>query len=270
MRQLKRFERLRANGEVPQNDLINPNLIYVDCEKLYALPGFEVMTNLMISLNDLLSIAYLSDLLEKDFKKKPALTSVYHGTLMHLLRNKAGVLWAAHEYFIEKRSSKSMTVKFFKDFHSRNPDLKTLFEKFEKNCSDGNFRSFHVIRNNFAYHLNYSDNGARTKLAIDGRLEELRKRGTEFLTLPGIQIGASPIEERYIIADTVLGKALRLAHGDIPDKDDYSDPETQKEKEIVERIGVSYNTWGKASVKRYLEQSGVVIGSPIPLKSLVK
>lgn len=252
----QKIGRAKLTVNRPQNDA---QIWRIDWEKVCKSEGMELVANMMISLNELHSQTYLTRLVDKDEKENKHLSAVHSGNLSFLLRSQAGALFAAYEYFIEKLPGSQTLYGFLTKFHENHPEIREHYEKFKTACKDNRFKWVKVIRNNFAFHLNSDSDSKLTKKAIDGKYDELIQRGPEFIKIPGIQKSPSNMETRYILGDSILTKAWRIAYGDIPDSDKFDDSKTQEARAYLSQLGSSFRVWAESFIETYLRTRELII-----------
>lgn len=254
----------------PLPQLEDPKIYPVNWEKIAAEPGIEVILNMMFCLNDLLSQSYLMLLVDQDELRNKHLVANHRGHTTFLLRNQAGALFAAHEYFIEKLNKQDQLKRFVEEFHEAHADIAALYESFKQLCNDKKFTWIKVMRNSFAYHLNYDKNSALTRQALTERLKEFKERGADLLNLPGMQVSKMPLLTRCILGDSVLVKAMRQVYGDIPDSDHFDDDKTKEAKSYLTALAKSFVDWAEPFLETYLKERELLIDKPVSTRNLFK
>lgn len=133
-----------------------------DLNKAVSTPYCDYFLRLAVALNDLLSV---QQLLHLDLSSQPSHVRTGLGT--YLTKLHAGHIVEAYIAFVEKiRPNKKLGTSDLYRFLTSSDNLKNSFSQLETILMDKRFRSLRQVRNSFAFHFNYEDDGQDTMDAV--------------------------------------------------------------------------------------------------------
>jgi hypothetical protein len=174
------------------------------------------MFRLLIALNDLLSIHYLSSC----FGKFDSPVAMQNGIESYLIRMLRCHIVEAYIAFVEKIQNNPADPVL--EYLCTDDDLKKQFEALDNiRLENKHFKAMRAIRNSFGFHYNYRDHGEDTRKALDRLLQvaksERSNGGEDLIVIDPHSLlilkDDYVLQTRFVCADRLVNEGMAMLAG---------------------------------------------------------